>query len=73
MTDDIVARLLSSSGPATERAAKLAAAAEIKRLTAERDALRDLLREAREYVADMPIVGDELLARIDAALKGGRE
>lgn len=42
-------------------------------VSAERDALRDLLREAREYVADMPIVGDELLARIDAALKGGRE
>jgi hypothetical protein len=35
MSDDIVKRLLMSCGPATERAAKLAAADEIERLRAE--------------------------------------
>lgn len=41
---------------------------------AERDALRALLREARSYVDDdaHPLsIAAELLARIDAALKGG--
>lgn len=80
MTDDIYGDAYEAfideiykNGGGEPSAVRAAVDCATKSLTAERDALRDLLREAREYVADMPIVGDELLARIDAALKGGRE
>jgi uncharacterized protein (DUF1778 family) len=56
------------------------AVAEIERLGAERDALRELLREARQWIseddlmaADEPDTWGSLLARIDAALKGGED
>jgi hypothetical protein len=48
-----------------------------KNIAAERDALRELLREARQWIseddlmaADEPDTWGSLLARIDAALKG---
>ena len=41
-------------------------------LVAERDALRAALLVARPFVADMPIVGDAVLAQIDAALRQGQ-
>lgn len=46
MSDDIVKRLLMSCGPATERAAKLAAADEIERLRADLAAEREQLAQS---------------------------
>ena len=66
MSDDIVERLMICAKYDPDQKE---AAGEIKRLRAERETLRGLLKKARPYVYGKTITDRELEEEIDAALK----